>query len=296
MSILVIKHGALGDFFQSLPLFQAIRLHHAQESVTLLTTPPFEVFARELGLFDCVLTDPREGVPWSFFKETWHAAYAIVYDLQLSTRTRWYCHALRHILPKKSAIYGEQYALPATAHSFARRQEVLKKAGFSVQNLKTTFPPSSCEPFQNLLPKDHPFALFVIGASASFKIWPVEGFIAVGKWCVTQGMCPVLTGGIAEQSLARAFLKAVPAAIDLTGKTHPMDILKLGAKACIAIGNDTGPMHGIAVVGCPSVVIFSPYTSPQLSAPLGRVRTLQGTLSEISSSEVIAALKLVKIK
>ena len=49
--ILVIKHGALGDFVLSMGPFAAIRVHHAQAQIALLTTAPFAELARRSGYF-----------------------------------------------------------------------------------------------------------------------------------------------------------------------------------------------------------------------------------------------------
>ena len=45
-AVLVIKLGALGDFVQALGPFAAIRRHHADARVTLLTTASYEELAR----------------------------------------------------------------------------------------------------------------------------------------------------------------------------------------------------------------------------------------------------------
>ncbi|HBA43779.1 MAG TPA: ADP-heptose--LPS heptosyltransferase, partial [Alphaproteobacteria bacterium] len=52
--ILVIKLGALGDFVLATGPFAAIRQHHADAEITLLTTPPFAAMARQTGFFDHV--------------------------------------------------------------------------------------------------------------------------------------------------------------------------------------------------------------------------------------------------
>ena len=52
--ILVIKHGALGDFILSTGPFMAIRSHHVNARVTLLTTPPYESLGLSCGWFDDV--------------------------------------------------------------------------------------------------------------------------------------------------------------------------------------------------------------------------------------------------
>ncbi|NVN12070.1 glycosyltransferase family 9 protein, partial [Nguyenibacter vanlangensis] len=41
--------------------------------------------------------------------------------------------------------------------------------------------------------------------------------------------------------------------------------------AALAVGNDTGPMHLAAAMGCPATVLFSRDSDPSLTAPLGRV-------------------------
>ena len=48
--ILVIKHGALGDFVLATGPFTAIRAHHLGDNVTLLTTPPYVELARQSRL------------------------------------------------------------------------------------------------------------------------------------------------------------------------------------------------------------------------------------------------------
>ena len=50
--ILVIKLAALGDFVQALGPCAAIRQHHKDARITLLTTAPFEDLARQSGYFD----------------------------------------------------------------------------------------------------------------------------------------------------------------------------------------------------------------------------------------------------
>ena len=57
--ILVIKLGALGDFVQAMGPAAAIRRHHPDSAITLLTTKPYADFAAATGLFDEIWLDPR---------------------------------------------------------------------------------------------------------------------------------------------------------------------------------------------------------------------------------------------
>ncbi|MHA1569942.1 MAG: glycosyltransferase family 9 protein, partial [Alphaproteobacteria bacterium] len=57
--ILVIRLGALGDFVQSMGPFAAIRRHHANARITLLTTAPYVALGEASGYFDAVWIDAR---------------------------------------------------------------------------------------------------------------------------------------------------------------------------------------------------------------------------------------------
>ena len=58
-NILVIKLSALGDFIQALGPMAAIRKHHKNAKITLLTTQGFKRFAQECGYFDDIIIDQR---------------------------------------------------------------------------------------------------------------------------------------------------------------------------------------------------------------------------------------------
>ena len=63
-----------------------------------------------------------------------------------------------------------------------------------------------------------------------------------------------------------------------------------------AIGNDTGPMHITAAVGCPSVVLYSADSNPGLCGQRGdAVKIIRRTsLVDLDSKDVICGLKDVK--
>ncbi|MDD3182729.1 MAG: glycosyltransferase family 9 protein [Alphaproteobacteria bacterium] len=60
--ILVIKLGALGDLVLCSASFAAIRAHHPDAEIALLTGPAFAGFGRQMPWFDTVLCDPRPKV------------------------------------------------------------------------------------------------------------------------------------------------------------------------------------------------------------------------------------------
>ena len=64
--ILVIKLSALGDFVLSIASFQAIRAHHPNATITLLTTAPYRRLAKKSGCFDDIWLDDAE---WEVLRE-----------------------------------------------------------------------------------------------------------------------------------------------------------------------------------------------------------------------------------
>ncbi len=100
-----------------------------------------------------------------------------------------------------------------------------------------------------------------------------------------------------EADLAASIRAACPAALDLTGQTDLPKLAALAARAVLAVGNDTGPMHLAAALGCPCVVLFGPASDPALTAPRGPggswpVVLRVDNLADLSVDRVAAALPL----
>jgi lipopolysaccharide heptosyltransferase II len=89
--------------------------------------------------------------------------------------------------------------------------------------------------------------------------WPVKNFaLLMQKLQQASGCTFIITGDTNERPLARALVKALPQAIDLTGA---LSIKELGAciqRCRLFISNDTGPMHIAAIVKTPQVALFGP--------------------------------------
>ena len=91
--ILVIRHGALGDFVLSFPAFAAIRARHRGARITLQTTAPFAALARAAPWFDAVVVDPRPSwwnLPGLVAVRRQLRGHDFVYDLQTSGRSTRY--------------------------------------------------------------------------------------------------------------------------------------------------------------------------------------------------------------
>ncbi len=269
--VLVIRLGALGDFVLSFGPFAAIRAHHPEARITLLTTPPFAVLGLRSPWFDSVSID-RRPKPWDIrgllaLRRSLRG-YDMIYDLQTSTRSsRYFVLAGR---PDWSGIApGCRYphANPDRdgMHTIERQREQLRMAGIA------DIPRPSVAWLGREPPAGLPsrYAMLVPGASPGrpAKRWPAERFAALARYLDAEGLPPVVIGTSAESEAAAAIQRACPTAIDLTGRTSLMDVAAIASGAAVAIGNDTGPMHLAAAMGCRSVVLFSSDSDPALTAP-----------------------------
>ena len=303
-SILVIKLGALGDMVLALGPFAAIRKHHPEAKIILLTTPPYISFLSLSDYFDEIWADTRPTI-WRF-SEWWKligrlkaGGFSRIYDLQTSDRTGWYYRLMclrggyewsgivlgcshRHTNPKRDFM-----------HSIDRQKEQLAVAGIkTVPDPDLSWVSSSLDKF---LLKSR-YVLLVPGTAAHrlAKRWPAIRFASLAQSLVAQGIQPVIIGGSPEMLIGKQITNVCSSVLDLTGKTELEDIVALAHHAAVAVGNDTGPIHMIAAAGCPTIVLFSDDSNPVLTAPRGPLVEVikRNNLKNLETEAVAAALRL----
>lgn len=303
-NILVIKHGALGDVILAQGPFQAIRAHHGDARIVLLTTRPFAAFLEKSGLFDDIWIDERPKL-WQLSKliplirKLRGGRFDRVYDLQTSTRSNSYFR----FFPKrrkpewcgiaKGCSHPHDSPLRTKIHTIERHIDQLKIAGIdNVPPVDFSWAMTDISRFD--LPAR--YALLVPGGSAHRpeKRWPAIRFAELAEYLDDKGITPVLIGGKAEAEAIEKIRISCPAAIDLSSQTDFGDIASLGAGAVLAVGNDTGPLHLISAVGCKTVVLFSRASDPNMSRPRGQdVRVLrEDDLANLPINRVIGELDL----
>jgi ADP-heptose:LPS heptosyltransferase len=299
--VLVIKLSAFGDFVMSIGAFQAIRTHHPEAGIVLLTTRPYAALAEASGCFEEVWLDERPSLldlpGWlALGRRLRRGGFARVYDLQRSQRSGWYFRLLGRPRPEWVGVVpgcSHRYRPPAgrALHILDRQAAQLALAGIAaVPPPDLSFVRADTGRFT--LPED--FALLVPGGAPHrpAKRWPAERFAKLARALAEGGLTPVLLGTAAEEGALRAIAAACPEARDLCGQAGLEDIAVLARQARIAVGNDTGPMHLIAAAGCPIVSLFSGDSDPAKVAPRApSVTVLRRTkLAELTLESVLAAL------
>lgn len=301
--ILIIKLGALGDFVLAMGPFSAIRAHHRDAHISLLTTPLFAEMAKACGYFDAVHTGGRPAHGdiagmWRLFRWLRQGKFDRVYDLQTSKRSSLY-HSFIPRVEWSGIARGASHphANPGrdAMHTLDRQAEQLALAGIAV------VPPADLSWVQAdiarfNLPSPKHYVLLVPGGSAHRpeKRWPAQNYALLSAWLQERGLRVIILGsGAEEQALADDIEALCPAVISFVNRTSFMEIAALARGAALAAGNDTGPMHMIAAAGCPSLVLFSAASNPALCAPRGpNVQFLQrDPLSRLDADAVINHLK-----
>jgi ADP-heptose:LPS heptosyltransferase len=301
--ILVVKLGALGNVMLSLGPFATIRLHHAHARITLLTTAPFAGWLARSPWFDEVWTDDKpdwwDVLGWLRLRHRLiEGRFDRAYDLQTSSRSSRYFQ----LLPRRHRPEWSGVALGCSLldrdpdrdriHDIDRQFGQLRQAGLARHEaVDLAWSHASLASFA--LPER--FALLVPGSSPHrlAKRWPVERYQDLAGMLLERGLRSVVIGSMPEQPLARA----IPGAIDLTGRTDLAQLTSLARAASVAVGNDTGPMHLFTAAGCPSIVLFSHDSDPALCAPRGpAVQVIRrADLARLEATAVMRALDVIML-
>ena len=317
-SILVIKHGALGDIVIATAGFAAIRAQHPHAHIVCLTTKPYADLLSKSPYFNEVWVDEKPkffqfgarkklrimlcSQKWEWVYDQWLLARPWP---SISNVSRWSSH--RYVDPARHgkhsyenlkiqlALAGIQnVGLPDVSWLQADVSEILgrvnavrsasrepRSEGVSTEGAKGGGTPPS---YALLVPGGAPHRLD--------KRWPVASYAQLCQTFIHKNIAPLLIGTKAEEDALNAIAAQVPQAINLCGATSIAQITTLADQAKLAVGNDTGPMHLIAASGCPSTVLFSAASDPVRSAPVGdHVRILrESNLKDLSVETVLASL------
>ena len=303
--ILIIKLGALGDFVYSIGPMQAIKKNHPDSELTLMTRPAFEQLGRRTNIFDEILID-EEPKKWQLLKMInlrnilRSKDFTRIYDLQTSDRTGFYYKMLGPGLrPEWSGIvkgcsHYHHYKRPTLIHTQVRQRAQLRIAGIeTVPESDLSFMSECLKNFD--LPKN--YALIIPGSSAKMKIkrWPATSYAELSTVLAQRNITPILIGTNEDIDAINIITRMCPRALNLVGKTNIFQIASLGRSAQFCIGNDTGPMHIIALTKCPTTAIFSTASFPEKAAPKGKhIKLLiREKLEDLSLDEVVSSIDLL---
>jgi ADP-heptose:LPS heptosyltransferase len=100
------------------------------------------------------------------------------------------------------------------------------------------------------------------------KLWPPERFAAVAAALAQVGWQIVVVGTSREALMGAQIRCAAKRAVDLAGRTDPVQLAAILEGAELLIGNDSGPAHLAAALGRRTVTVTGP-TNPAETGPQG---------------------------
>jgi ADP-heptose:LPS heptosyltransferase len=295
--ILVIKLGAFGDLVLAFDAFHAIRMHHRRDHVTLLTRRAYASWARQMPWFDEVWEDPalRWWQWWGVLawrRKLRAAGFSRVYDLQGNDRTAAYFRLLHPRPPEWSGpARGCSHPRPDFQReplpAYERLLRQLESAGVPrAGRASLDWLTGPVEDFK--LPPS--FVIFVPGCSPHRpeKRWPAENYAELARRLQSRGLAVVAVGTRADQDALQTLCRLAPSVLNLAGQTDFGQLAELARRALGVVGNDTGPVHLMAAVGAPTLVLYGSESEPQRVQPSGSaVGWLQAkSLADLKVDEV----------
>ncbi|TAK98023.1 MAG: hypothetical protein EPO08_20325 [Rhodospirillaceae bacterium] len=319
-SVLVVAAGGVGPFVQMLGALAALRIHHRNDHITLLTAAETVEFAVASRLADDVWCDTTQGAwdfPWDFTallnmrRRLREKNFAQVYDLDGGRAGKRLFRLMRDwgwsgarrapaswCRDEPGTITSHRQAGHGAVHLVDRIAAQLLGAGIpEVPATDLTWVARQVTSFNVPFRMTEPFVLLACDPAITGKdtqvAWPSERWTSLGAAVAAAGFIPILVGLSPAPSLREALAVSAPRTVDLTEHTTISDLVFLAWAAKGAVGGDNGLMHLFAIAGCRSVVLYDATSDPARNGQRGRDVAIlrRATLAEIPAGEVMAALR-----
>src|SRR6266404_1601101 len=282
--ILIVLLGAIGDVTRALPLAMRLRAAYPQARIAWAVEPAAAPLLEEHPALDERLVFARAGGAATFLRflrRVRAGRFDLVVDLQRHLKSGFVSVASRapvrigfHRRNSKELnwLFNTHTIAPVDERGwkleqyerFAALLELPEEAPRFGITLRSD---EEARVDALIAPLGRPFAAFVAASTWESRLWFPEGFAAVGDALDARGMDTVILGGADARPIAAATAAlARRPPLDLSGQTSLREVYGVLARARLAIGPDSGPMHLAAAAGTPVVSLWGA-TTPARSAP-----------------------------
>ena len=285
MKIVVYRTGNLGDTVCAIPAFRLIRERYPEAELTFLCDRPNEgnvgavsVVSR-LGLFDQIETYRSAGKLASLY-QLFRASKRVQPDMLICLT--------QNAEPRRSLRYKELFFRwsgirdvrgfelakdcgTAELNEPARLIRILNQCGISGPKPAYAIPvESSAQAAAHKalisagVEPSAPFAVFCGGGKFPVQHWPLERYAQVIRSVQEKYDWPIIAlGSPSELALYKETMhESCRELVFLDAHLDIAAMFELFRCATVYIGNDTGPMHVAAAVGCPVVTVMSARDAP----------------------------------
>jgi lipopolysaccharide heptosyltransferase II len=284
--ILIVLLGAIGDVVRALPLANRLRAGYPRAQIAWAVEPRAAPLLEHHPALDARLVFERAGGAtafWRFLRRVRAQGFDLALDLQRHAKSGlvsfasaapirvgfdrrnskelnwlWNTHSIERVEPRGWKLeqylrFGALLELPESPIAFDIVLTAAEEARVTAL----------------LAPLGRPFAAFFVGSTWESRLWFPKGFAAVADALDTLGLDVVLLGGSDVSASASATsTRARRPLHDLSARTTLRETYGVLARARVAVGPDSGPMHLAAAAGTPVVSLWGA-TTPARSAPYG---------------------------
>jgi len=283
--ILVIQLARLGDLVQTVPFLKDLRHNYQDSRIALLCQKKLVPLARMIEGLDEVIPfplddflsspDDRGGtIPhlWDFLRPLFQQKYPMVLNLNYSLIS---ALAAEGLCEPQGEIIGN--FLGADGRVLKRSSWFNFIGSFSSRRRLNPF--NLVDVFRYLIPgerndlypmlrldnenswhrrSDKPLVVFLLGAGAKKRQWPVFNFVKLAKLLQKKtGVIIALVGSKKDRALSRIFARRSTADfVDLVGKLDLVELCRVLKEACLVIGSDTGPLHLAAALNTRTLGLY----------------------------------------
>jgi lipopolysaccharide heptosyltransferase II len=284
--ILIVLLGAIGDVVRALPLANRLRAGYPRAYIAWAVEPRAAPLLDQHPALDACIVFERAGGAltfWRFLRRVRAAHFDLTLDLQRHAKSG--LVSLASAAPVRIGFHrrnskelnwlGNTHTIERVPPRGWKLEEYLRFATLlqlpeGPLTFGITLVAAEEERVTALLAAvERPFVAFFLGSTWESRLWFPEGFAAVASALDALGLDTVLLGGSDTQALAAATSALVPRLVhDLSARTTLRQTYGVLARARVAVGPDSGPMHLAAAAGTPVVSLWGA-TTPARSAPCG---------------------------
>jgi heptosyltransferase-1 len=294
MKVLLVKTSSMGDLVHTLPaVTDLVRCLPRAEVTWIVEEGLANIPGWHPGVARVIplpLRRWRREGPLAAFRKTMGLAKGLrnegfdaVVDAQGLIRSAWLSAAVSRGAsfgfawgsarePLASLLYGTRIPVPRASHALERTRTLLAGAlGYD--------PPEPAPDFGlvNLFGTNRPGEglVFIMGASWSSKLWPVERWRALAEKANAAGLGVTVVWGTEGERERAEVVRAGRTGVTVPETREGIEgVAELLSRARGVVGLDTGFTHIAAALGTPTVGIFGP-TSPERVGLVGdHVRNL----------------------
>ncbi len=273
--VLTIRLRSLGDLVLTLPALSAVHAWRPDLRLVLAVEPAYEELFRSHPAVAAVL--PVQSF-LSAVRQIRAGGFAVAYNLHggptsglllaasgAPVRVSWmrsrFARAANVRVPGPEAFFGAR-----AVHTAEHRLTPFYWTGLppgSVPPASVPVEPAAVESVRRRLQvcgigDGVPYALLRPGARRQPQRWPLERFARLAEQFAARGLIPVVNFGPGEEVLRAEFVERWPRAAVVLAGLRLSELAALAARARLFVGNDSGPTHLAAAVGCPVVALFGP--------------------------------------